>query len=114
VGCFRSLGVHAIVIFRFGKWVKERNIILRLFLEPVFILLSHRIRSKWGIVIPRSVEIGEGFYIGHFGGITIGGAAKIGKNVSISQLVVIGKAGRGEKSGHLSSGIIFILHWALK
>ncbi len=55
VGCFRSPGVHAIVIFRFGKWVKERSIILRLFLEPVYILLNHRIRSKWGIVIPRSV-----------------------------------------------------------
>ena len=87
------------LFFRFGKWVKDRNIIFRLFLEPVYILLNHRIRSKWGIEIPRSAEIGEGFYIGHFGGITIGGSAKIGKNVSISQLVVIGKAGRGEKKG---------------
>ena len=78
---------------------KKRNIILRLFLEPVYIFLNHRIRSKWGIEIPRSVEIGEGFYIGHFGGITIGGSAKIGKNVSISQLVVIGKSGRGKKKG---------------
>lgn len=99
IGCFRSPGVHAIVIFRFGKWIKSRNIIFRIFLEPVYIFLSHRIRSKWGIEIPRSAEIGEGFYIGHFGGITIGGASKIGKNVNISQQVVIGVSGKGYKRG---------------
>lgn len=40
--------------------------------------------------MPRSMEIGEGLYIGHFGGITISGAAEIGKNVDISQKITIG------------------------
>ncbi len=62
-------------------------------------MLYHRIRSKWGIQIPRTVEIGEGFYIGHSGGITISGAAKFGNNVNISQQVTVGVSGKGEKRG---------------
>lgn len=41
-------------------------------------------------------EIGAGFYIGHYGGITISGAAKIGRNVNISQLVTIGESTIGD------------------
>lgn len=65
----------------------------------MYILLYHRIRSKWGIEIPRTVKIGEGFYIGHSGGITISGAAKFGNNVNISQQVTVGVSGKGEKRG---------------
>lgn len=99
IGCYRSPGVHAIVIFRFGQWLQKQNILLRIFLEPIYILLYHRIRSKWGIEIPRSAEIGEGFYIGHCGGITISGAAKFGKNVNISQQITVGISGQGDKRG---------------
>jgi serine O-acetyltransferase len=53
----------------------------------------------WGIEIPRATSIGEGFYIGHYGGITISHKAKIGKNCSISQLVTIGVSGSGDKKG---------------
>ncbi|UVT17875.1 MAG: serine acetyltransferase [Nitrospira sp.] len=62
-------------------------------------MLFHRIRSKWGIEISRSAEIGRGFYIGHYGGITISGLARIGRDVNISQLVTIGVSGRGENRG---------------
>jgi serine O-acetyltransferase len=71
--------------------------LLRLFLEPIHLFLSHRVRSKWGIDIAISAEIGPGFYIGHFGGIIIGGRARIGRDVNISQLVTIGASGRGDK-----------------
>lgn len=98
-GCCRSPGVQAIAIFRFGKWLLGKNILLRLFLEPTYIVLYHRIRTKWGIEIPRSAEIGEGFYIGHYGGIIVSGLAKIGKNVTISQQITIGVSGRGDKGG---------------
>lgn len=99
IGCFRSPGVHAIATFRFGKWLKGKNLLLRVLLEPVYFFQYHRIRSKWGIEIPRSVEIGEGFYIGHFGGITISGSAVFGKNVNISQQITVGLSGLGENSG---------------
>jgi serine O-acetyltransferase len=99
ISCYRSPGLHAIGIYRFGKWLRKKNIFLRIVLEPVYLILFHRIRSKWGIAIPRSADIGAGFYIGHYGGITISGYARIGKNVNISQLVTIGVSGRGEKRG---------------
>ena len=99
ISCYRSPGLHAIGIYRFGKWLRRKNLLLRILLEPVYLILYHRIRSKWGITIPRSAEIGAGFYIGHYGGITISGQARIGRNVNISQLVTIGVSGRGEKRG---------------
>lgn len=100
IACYRSPGAHAVVIFRFGSWLKRRNIIIRLFLEPIYLCLNHRIRSKWGIDINRSAEIGEGLYIGHFGGIEISGKIKIGKNAGISHKTLIGGvAGKGENKG---------------
>ena len=47
----------------------------------------------------KNIQIGEGFYIGHFGGITISYATKIGKNFILSQQVTIGISGKGEKRG---------------
>jgi serine O-acetyltransferase len=99
IGCYRSPGAHAMVIFRFGQWLRIKNIIIRLFLEPIYALLYHRIRSKWGIEIPRSAVIGPGLYIGHSGGIIISAGAKIGANVNISQQITIGVSGKGDKRG---------------
>ncbi|MBX3326122.1 MAG: serine acetyltransferase [Nitrospira sp.] len=47
----------------------------------------------------RSAQIGPGCYIGHYGGITISGQAKIGSNANISQSVTIGVLGEGERRG---------------
>ncbi|MFO0701928.1 MAG: serine acetyltransferase [Nitrospira sp.] len=99
ISCYRSPGLHAIGIYRFGRWLRKKNLLLKILLEPVYLILFHRIRSKWGIEIPRSAEIDVGFYIGHYGGITISSFARIGKNVSISQQVTIGEAGRGDSRG---------------
>lgn len=99
IECYRSPGLHAMGIHRFGYWLRTQNLLLRILLEPGYQLLSHRIRSKWGIDIDRVAEIGAGFYIGHYGGITISGLAKIGRNVNISQLVTIGLSGKGETRG---------------
>ena len=99
IGCYRSPGVHAVIIFRFGQWLRKKNLFIQFLFTPIYLFLYHRSRSKWGIEIPRSTEIGEGLYIGHFGGITISGFAKIGKNANISQQITIGAAGKGSKSG---------------
>jgi serine O-acetyltransferase len=98
VGCWRSPGVHAVVVLRFGQWLLRRNWLVRLFLTPVYALEFHRVR-RWGIEIPRRTQVGEGFYIGHPGGIEISPAARIGKNVDISQQVTIGASGQGESRG---------------
>ena len=97
---YRSPGAHAIAVFRFGGWLKRRNIMIRIFLEPFYFFAFYLIRSKWGIDLNRSADIGAGLYIGHFGGIEVSGKIKIGENASISQKTTIGgRAGSGEKKG---------------
>ncbi|MDA8136956.1 MAG: hypothetical protein M0T82_20250 [Desulfobacteraceae bacterium] len=93
IGCYRSPGVHAVVVFRFGQWLLKRNIFARCILTPLYIFLSYRIKKNWGIEIPRRTRIGEGFYIGNnvyigpgakiFGKITIGNNVKIGANAVV-------------------------------
>lgn len=98
IGCMRSPGVHAVIALRFGQWVQKQNIFLKILLTPFYLFMYRRSRI-WGIEIPRNTSIGEGFYIGHSGGITISHLAKIGKNFTISQLVTIGVSGQGDKRG---------------
>lgn len=98
IGCLRAPGVHAVVTLRFGQWLLKQNIFIKTVLTPIYLLMYRRDRI-WGIEIPRATTIGEGFYIGHYGGITISHKAKIGKNCSISQLVTIGVSGSGDKKG---------------
>jgi serine O-acetyltransferase len=100
INVFRSPGAHAITVYRFGSWLKKRNILLRIFLEPLYFFLFYLIRIKWGIDLNRSAEIGEGLYLGHFGGIEVSGDIKIGKNCHIAQKTVVGgRGGSGENSG---------------
>lgn len=69
---------------------------------PCFIFCWMMVRHymfKFGIQIGYTVEIGPGFYIGHFGGIIINSRVVIGKNCNISQGVTIGKMNRGDKKG---------------
>lgn len=99
ISCYRTPGLHAIAVHRFGQWLKTKHLLLRILLEPVYLGLFHRIRTKWGIEISRSAEIGPGLYIGHYGGIMIASLARIGSNVNISQQVTIGVSGQGEKMG---------------
>ena len=98
IGCFREIGVQAVIIFRFGQWITKSNMVVKILLTPFYIFFYWRIR-KWGIEIPRTVSIGEGLYIGHYGGITISPLAIIGKNLNLSHSVTIGVSGDGEKRG---------------
>jgi serine O-acetyltransferase len=104
IRCYRAPGVHAVTVYRFGQWLKRQSVIWRLFLEPFFVFSYHRIRSKWGIEIPRGADIGPGLYIGHYGAITIAGTTKIGKNANISQQKTIGISGEGDKKGSPTIG----------
>ena len=31
IGCYQSPGCHAVVVLRFGQWLKKRNILIGLF-----------------------------------------------------------------------------------
>lgn len=104
IDCYRAPGLHAIGVYRLGHWLINKNLCLKIVLGPIYVLLEHRIRSRWGIEIDRYAKIGPGCYIGHYGGITISGLTRIGSGASISQLVTIGVSGRGRERGSPTIG----------
>ncbi len=67
-------------------------------------ILKQRYVYKYGFQISAATEIGEGFYIGHFGTIVINPNAKIGKNCNIAHGVTIGQANRGRLKGYPTIG----------
>jgi serine O-acetyltransferase len=79
------------------KYLHSKSFLKLLFFISTIILRHYRI--KFGIEIPWQTEIGPGFYIGHFGGIVVNAASKIGKNCNISQGVTLGQANRGNRMG---------------
>ena len=90
--------------FKYSFWMRVcrylRSAPLR---YPLFIfariLLGHY-KYKFGIDIPFTTRIGEGLYIGHFGGIVVNDCAVIGRNCNLSHEVTIGQANRGKRKGY--------------
>jgi serine O-acetyltransferase len=70
----------------------------------VFSFLKTRYSYKYGFQIPTTTEIGEGFYIGHYGAIVINEKTKIGKNCTIANGITIGQANRGKLKGYPTIG----------
>ena len=94
-------GLWALFVYRINNFVYRSKLpyyIRRLFL--MFGLIFQKMMEIFtGISLPYSARIGEGLYIGHFGGIVINSDAVIGKNCNISQGVTIGVSGRGDRRG---------------
>ncbi|MBK8881889.1 MAG: serine acetyltransferase [Bacteroidales bacterium] len=87
--------------FLFRKIPKYRRRSIR---KILLYWLLKRYEFKYGYQIPLSTEIGEGFYIGHFGPIVINEKARIGKNFTITHCVTIGQANRGKLKGYPTFG----------
>jgi serine O-acetyltransferase len=94
-GCLRAPGVHAVAVYRFGRWAKEQGRLVRLLLDPIYFVLQLLIHILWGIDLPRGAKVGPGLYIGHFGGMTISRNAVIGSDCNLSHGITIGYS-----SGH--------------
>lgn len=62
-------------------------------------LVLRRHQFKYSFQIYPETEIGEGFYLGHWGAVVINPKAKIGRNCNIAQGVTIGQANRGKNQG---------------
>lgn len=99
VTCLRSPGVQAVVVFRFGQWLRTLPFIARLFVEPFYFIGNGIVQIAWGIELSRSAEIGPGLYIGHFGCITVSPRTVMGRNCTLSQQVTIGVSGQGTRQG---------------
>ena len=66
---------------------------------PIGLTMQLLVEITTGIHIIPEIDIGPGFYIGHFGNIFLGGKTKIGKFFNISQGCTSGYAGRSENRG---------------
>lgn len=58
-----------------------------------------RLQVKYGICIPYNARIGNGLYIGHFGGIVVNYQTIIGKNCNLNHGVTIGETYGGKTPG---------------
>lgn len=86
--------LHFIYILRKAQHYRK-NSVLGMFWRLV--LRHHQI--KYGFQIYPETQIGEGFYLGHWGNVVINPKAKIGKNCNIAQGVSIAQANRGKNEG---------------
>lgn len=57
------------------------------------------LRAKFGMQIQLGAQLGEGFFLNHWGLMHVNQGATIGKNCNISQAVTIGNVSRGKRKG---------------
>lgn len=91
--CF-SPNLHFIYVFRTTQKYL-RTPILNIFWK----LILRHYQIKYGFQIYPETEIGEGFYLGHWGTLVINPKTKIGKNCNIAQGVTIAQSNRGKNKG---------------
>jgi serine acetyltransferase len=81
----------AVRVYRFGRRVdRQRPGPVRWLCERWYWLAFRVIETVTGISIPKSVEVGPGLHIWHFGNIFVHANAKIGANCTLRQGVTIG------------------------
>ena len=87
----RDQSIWAIWIYRFGRRTDRRpeGLVKRL-LTSWYWLLFRWVETTIGVSLPKSVPIGPGLRIWHFGGIFIHGDVVIGSNCTLRQGVTIG------------------------
>lgn len=94
-------GLWIILSYRIGRSLRHvclTDSVLKPVLT-VYDFLYFLLRLCVGIDIPLETQIGEGLYIGHFGGIIVHPSAIIGRNCNLSHGVTIGEGGRAEGRG---------------
>ncbi|WP_285028985.1 DapH/DapD/GlmU-related protein [Mycolicibacterium sp. lyk4-40-TYG-92] len=96
---YLSPGTVASVHFRVAHWVWNGRGPLYLAARIPLLILQRFVEMWSGISIGPRALIGPGLHIDHFSGVIVSGDAVLGSNVSLSQGVTIGVAGRGERRG---------------
>lgn len=96
-----SQGFWASSVYRISRAAVTgaRPAFLRRPLALAATLAQKMVEILTGICIPAKCEIGEGLYIGHYGGIILPRHGRIGHNCSFAQNSTIGVAGTGEQRG---------------
>ncbi|WP_417427789.1 serine acetyltransferase [Halpernia sp.] len=91
--CF-SPNLHFIYLLRKAQKYPKNS-----FLGKFWRIILRHFQIKYGFQIYPETQIGEGFYLGHWGSLVINPKAKIGKNCNIAQGVTIAQANRGKNEG---------------
>jgi serine O-acetyltransferase len=92
----KEQSIWAIAVYRFGRRVDRRRPgVWRKLLEKYYWLLHRLAETATGIGIPKSVQVGPGLRIWHFGNIFIHSDSVIGSNCTLRQGVTIGNREAG-------------------
>ena len=91
-------------LFKYNFWLRtcqyaRSTPLLKYTVYPPARLMLNRLTYKFGISISPDMQIGSGFYIGHFGGIVVNDRSVIGNNCNISHGVTLAQANRGKRKG---------------
>ena len=87
----KEQSVWAVAVYRFGRRVDRRRPgVWRWFLGRVYWPLFRISETLTGISIPKSVEVGPGLRIWHFGNVFVHDRARIGANCTLRQGVTLG------------------------
>ncbi|WES96766.1 serine acetyltransferase [Chryseobacterium arthrosphaerae] len=86
--------LHFVYILRMAQKY-QKSPVLNIFWR---IVLRHY-QIKYGFQIYPETQIGEGFYLGHYGSLVINPKTIIGKNCNIAHGVTIGQQNRGKNEG---------------
>jgi serine O-acetyltransferase len=95
-------GFRFVLLLRLCRYLRWHPL-LKL-ISPFFILCFWRMQRVYGLSLSYGAEVGSGLYIPHIGLGVINPAAKIGKNLYLSQGVTVGKTHTGPKAGSPTIG----------
>jgi len=84
-------GFRVMFVYRFGNWrMKIRPKVLRAPFSFLYRFMERRVRFKYGIELPYTVQLGERIVFEHQHGIVIHGNSVIGDDCVIRQGVTLG------------------------
>lgn len=92
----KEQSIWAIALYRFGRRNDRRKRgVIRWVADRCYWLAYRIIETLTGISIPKSVDIGPGLRVYHFGNVFVHAQAKIGANCTLRQGVTIGNRHEG-------------------
>jgi serine O-acetyltransferase len=104
----KEQSIWAIAVYRFGRRVDRRKDgLVKRCLDRWYWLIYRIVESLTGISIDKSVEIGPGLRIWHFGNIFIHKGVTIGENCTLRQGVTIGNRVEGSSVPTVGNNVDF-------
>lgn len=104
----KEQSIWAIAVYRFGRRVDRRQDgLLKWILERWYWFIYRFVETLTGISLSKSVVIGPGLRIWHFGNIFIHPAVQIGANCTLRQGVTIGNRVEGGPVPNIDDNVEF-------